>query len=154
MARFWIPDNFIRVYARDLKKHKAQMVYIALCCHCNAEGRTFIGYRKIGEYLSMNKETVGRAIKLLEAYGLVRRSEYKIGRASELKILSVRFDGVIPSGLVVPKEEIKEYTKEEKNQNIIDSMEKMLEGLSVSNPAVCEQYKKRIEAKKQNDQPK
>lgn len=92
------------------------MIYIALCCHANKEGETFIGYRKISVLLHIDKGTVTRAIKRLIAYGLViRLKEHEPGRQSVLKVYSVRDGDIQPSAPRIHKEGFKEEIKEGKD---------------------------------------
>ena len=112
MGKFWITDKFLREDAKKLSIH-AQMVYIALCCHANKDGITFIGCRKVASCLGINKDTVWKKIKELEVYGHVRRLDKVNGKPSHIKILSVRPNTHKPSDHLRPKEEIKEDIKED-----------------------------------------
>lgn len=111
MGRFWIDNNFIREDARYLSVY-AQSVYSALACHANIRGETFIGCRKIGTSLGINKDTANKAINELIAYGRVRRLNKKIGRASLLKIMPVPNKAEEPSYGTGHKEDIKEISKD------------------------------------------
>jgi DNA-binding MarR family transcriptional regulator len=114
MGKYWNDDDFIRKDARNLSAY-AQSVYHALACHANKSGETFIGYRKIGTELGIDKNTVNRAVNDLIAYGRVRRLEKKYGRASFLKIIPVLSDDEEPYYRTIHKEDPKEVFKEEKN---------------------------------------
>lgn len=114
MGRYWTDNNFIRKDAKNLTVY-AQSVYQALACHANKNGETFIGYRKIGELLNINKNTVNKAVKDLIAYGRVRRLESKFGEVSILKITTVPNEHNQPSYQAGHKDYFKEYFKEEKN---------------------------------------
>jgi hypothetical protein len=108
---FWIKDAFIREYAKNLSPY-AQIVYVALCCHANSEHITFIGCRRIGKLLNINKNTVSKKIKELEVYGYVIRLDKKIGQPSHIKINTVPNEQSKPSQQGIHKECIKEYIKE------------------------------------------
>ena len=105
-------DDFIRIHANQLSL-KSIAVYTALNSYSNKEGKTFVGHRRIGSVLGINKDSVTRAMRELEASDLVRRSKGKNGQPSETTILPVRIDAVIPSETVRPKEVFKESIKEE-----------------------------------------
>lgn len=113
MGRFWIDDDFIDVRAKTLSIY-AQMVFITLARHSNNDGETFIGVRKIGELLGINKDTVSKAVKELVVSGLVGHCKVGKHRVSGLKLSSVRFEQPPVSDSVGPKEVFKEYIKEEK----------------------------------------
>jgi len=112
MGKFWMDDDFIRIHANQLSL-KSIAVYTALNSYSNKEGKTFVGHRRIGSVLGINKDSVTRAMRELEASDLVRRSKGKNGQPSETTILPVRIDAVIPSETVRPKEVFKESIKEE-----------------------------------------
>jgi len=118
MGRFWMDDDFIRVKARHLSL-KAIVVFMALSSHANGKGSTFIGHRKLGEELGLNKDSVTRAMRELEASDLVRRLRGKNGLPSETVVPTVRNDTLRPSDSVRHKEVIKEDIKE---QNLIGKM--------------------------------
>lgn len=111
MGRFWMEDVFVRSQARHLSL-KAIAVFVALSCHANKTGKTFIGHRRLGEQLGLNKDSITRAMKELEASGLVRRFKRDNGQASETVLTTVRNDAGRPSAPVRPKEAVKELTKE------------------------------------------
>ena len=113
-GKFWMYDNFVREHAKYLSVY-SQSVYMALACHCDARGETFIGYRRIAESLGIDKNTVNKSVNELIAYGHVIRLDKKIGRASYLKLTSVLNENTQPSYHVGHKEVIKEVIKEEKN---------------------------------------
>lgn len=75
--RFWIEDEFIDTYAKTLSI-KAQAVFMCYKRHCNGNGETTIGIRKIAELLGVNKETVSRAVKELELSGFVGQRKNKL----------------------------------------------------------------------------
>lgn len=75
--RFWLPRKLIDEYARNLTVYELA-VYVALARHANFDGTTFVGCRKIGEELGINKDTVSNAIRKLTASGMV--GHYKRGR--------------------------------------------------------------------------
>jgi biotin operon repressor len=142
--RFWLPDHFIRKYAKDLSIH-AQMVYVVLCCHVNSNDITFIGCRKIAENLGINKSTVSKKIKELEAYGYVVRLDKERGKPSHIRINSVPNKTYVPSHQVVPKEiNTKEVYKEKtdnKNKEIpYKGRELMLEELKKINPKFYKKF--------------
>lgn len=110
-GRFWVNDSFIDKRARNLSAYE-QMVFIALCRHANAKGLTFIGYRKLGQELGFNKNTVQKCVTKLEAYGLVIRLSKMEGQPSHLKVVGVRFGSHQPGIRTVHKEDIKEEYKE------------------------------------------
>lgn len=112
MKRFWIDDNFVRNDAKNLTVYQ-QTVFLALSCHVNRFGETFIGCRKIGELLNINKNTVNKAINGLIAYGCIRRLERKNGRSSILKIITVSNEQAKPYQSVIHKEDNKELIKED-----------------------------------------
>lgn len=104
MGRFWMQDEFIRKYAKNLSVH-AQMVFVCLSSHADKKCETFIGYRKIAIELSMDKNTVCKKIRELEAYGSIRRlRKGKNGQASALKIYPVPCAHTLPSELAGHKE--------------------------------------------------
>jgi len=127
MRKFWVYDDFIRKYARYLST-KAQIIYIALCSHANTEAETFVGCRKLGEELSMSKNTANKAIKELEAYHLVVRLESKNGLPSQLRVLTVPYHDKQPSQSVGHKEVSKEVSKEGEKKISKTRMEQMIEG--------------------------
>src|SRR4051812_33680232 len=104
MGRFWLDDDFIRVKAKDLSL-KSIAVYTALSSYANREGKTFIGHRRLAQDLGLNKDSVTRAMKELEASDLVRRLRGVNGQASETIVQSVRISTILPSVMVRPKEE-------------------------------------------------
>ena len=111
IGKFWIDDDFIRNDAKNLSVY-AQAVYFVLACHANKLGETFIGYRKIAALLSIDKNTVNRAVEQLIAYGRVRRLDKKIGRASFLKITTVSNEVALPYDENIHKEDNKEVYKD------------------------------------------
>ena len=112
MGYFKVDDDFVRLKARNLSL-KAIAVYIALCCHANKNGNTFVGHRTLAKELGINKDSVTRAMAELEASEMVRRSKGKNGQASEITIITVRNDTPRPSETVRPKEDVfKEDIKE------------------------------------------
>src|SRR5215213_4322879 len=102
MERFWIGDYFIDVQAKNLSIY-AQMVFIALSRYANKDGETFVGVRKIAGVLSINKDTVSKAIKELVVSGLVGHCKTGKHRVPGLKLPSVRFEQVPVSDRVGPK---------------------------------------------------
>lgn len=116
MGRFWINDNFIRLYAKNLTAYE-QMVYVALCSYANKDAVTFVGCRKISENLRYSKNTVNKAIKKLEASHWIRRLDRNIGRPSHIKIYAVPNDAIQPSHQMGHKEYPKESFKEEDKIN-------------------------------------
>lgn len=115
MKRFWMADQFIDEYAKDLS-FTSQAVFMALSRHANKEGFTFVGCRRLAQLLGMNKSTVSKALRELEQYGIiVRYPAKKRGGVSWKKVLSVRNEHASPSASVVHKEEFKELNKKEDN---------------------------------------
>ena len=110
-GRFWIKDSFVRKYARNLSG-SAQRVFMGLCCHAGPDAITFIGCRRLGRRLGMNKNTVNKAMKELEAYGYLRRLDKELGKPSHIKIYTVPIKDNEPSQQVGHKEVIKEDNKE------------------------------------------
>jgi DNA-binding MarR family transcriptional regulator len=131
MNKFWTHNAFPRIHARNLSPYD-HSVYMSLCSHANAEGETFIGYRKMAEELGINKDTVKNSIRHLEAYGLVRRLEKINGRVSYLKLLTDRFESPQPSYPVGPKEDIKELSKEENQHKTYKGREQAMKALEES----------------------
>jgi hypothetical protein len=108
---FWIKNDFIRKHARKLSIH-AQMIYVALCCHANKDGITFIGCRKIGEDLGINKNTAQIKIKELEKAQLVKRLDSANGKPSHMKIFTVPYEKSKPYSQVIPKDNTKDIYKD------------------------------------------
>lgn len=142
-GRFWITDKFLREYARRLNVYE-QLVYIALCCHANREGTTFVGCRKIAEELGISKDTVNKYIKSLEASHWIRRLDKKTGRASHFKVYSVPYEDCKVSYRLGPKEYNKELMKEESitNNKSFKGTNRILEELEKSYPILYEQCNK------------
>ena len=118
MGRFWIEDDFIRKYAKNLSIY-AQMVYITLLCHANTDGITFIGYRKIANLIRINKNTAYKAFKELEATHWVGRLPSKEGQPTHFRIhtdpsgnpLSQKATHLVGHKEDIIKEDIKEGKK-------------------------------------------
>lgn len=141
IKRFWIPDNFIREHARDLKP-SAHSVYMSLCSHANRNGVTFISYRRMAKELGLSKTTVKSAVDELIAYQLLVRLKQKIGRASQLKVLPVPENNTKQYQKLVPKEYNKELFKEEKRFLKNNKPEAIGEIIKRDNPALEEMRKK------------
>lgn len=113
MGRFWIEDSFIR---EGIQKHKlsiiATLVYFGLACHCNGKASTFIGHRRLAKCLNINKDTVTKAMKELEASDYIRRLKGLNGKPSETILATVRNEKGLPSYGVGHKEVFKEVIKE------------------------------------------
>lgn len=110
-GKFWMLDEFIDEHAKKLTPYE-QIVYVALCRHANSYGETFVGARRMADELNINKNTVSKSIKKLEAYSLVIRLKGGAGKLSTLKITSVSFKDTQLSRPVIHKEDVKEEKKE------------------------------------------
>ena len=142
MGKFWISDDFIRKHARYLSGG-AQRVYMALSSHVNKQSTTFIGQRKIAEYLGLSKTTVNEAIKELKAYQLlVRLTDKENGKPYQIKLLTVPNEVPKPYQLLVHKEDIKENYKEEgeEEKREYKGRERMLDALK-EYPGLYQQFK-------------
>jgi methyltransferase-like protein len=141
-GHFWIANRFIERYAKDLSVY-TQMVYVALCRYAGKQDNgfyeTFVGCRKIGNNLKINKNTVADHRKELEAYGLIRRLKNKNGRATHYRIYTDPCDTEEPYALAIHKElkdnkeesnfiECKESNEPEikKNKKAIDEVREIL----------------------------
>ena len=124
MGKFWIPDAFIRIYAKELSC-RAQIVYVALACYANGQGVTFVGCRRLAQDLSMSKNTVNKAIRELKASQMVGQlGENGRGKVSHLLIHTVPGRFIPPSQLRGHKEEFQEASKEGQKQKI-EKLKKM-----------------------------
>jgi len=106
-GEFWIKNRFIRIYAKDLSIY-AQMIYMCLCCYARKENngayQTFIGYDRIANNLGIDKDSVSKHIKLLEAYGLVRLLKRKRGEASLKVIYTDSYNNSKPAHVISSKD--------------------------------------------------
>ena len=75
--RFWIEDEFIDIHARKFST-TAQAVFMCYKRHCNSQGETTIGIRKIAVLLGIDKGTVSRAVKELELSGFCGQRANKL----------------------------------------------------------------------------
>ncbi|MFC1663423.1 helix-turn-helix domain-containing protein [Patescibacteria group bacterium] len=116
-GRFWIKNDFIRKYAKELSVYE-QMVYVTLCCHANKEGHTIIGCRRIASNLGINKDTANKALNRLEVAGFIGRLKGGKGRASQIKVHTVPLEATKLSQAIRPKDYNKELYKEEMNNKI------------------------------------
>lgn len=133
--------EFMEDHARNIKTID-QAVYMALSFFVNRDRKTFVGYRKIGDYLKMNKNTVMKAVNNLIAYGLVRRLDNKEnGRPSELQLTTVLFGESEPYEPVRPKELKKELLKEDERYLKNDKPESVGEIIKRDIPALEEMRK-------------
>lgn len=132
IGRTWIANDFIDNKMQGLSL-KAIAVFIAITRHVNKNGKTFVGHRRLGKLCGINKDSVTRAIKELEASDLVRRFNRGNGKASEIQVVTVRNDTHQPSETVRHKEGIKDLYKEEefisdeqrsKNAKALDQLRK------------------------------
>lgn len=148
--RFWLRKEFMEHHAKNIKTID-QAVYMALSFFVNRERKTFVGYRKIGECLGMDKNTVMKAVNNLIAYGLVRRlGKLGNGRASVLQLTTVLFGEPEPSEPVRLKELKKELLKEDERFLKNNKIESVSEIISNGGNA-WEEARKRWGSKKQND---
>lgn len=108
--RFWMPDDFIDLYASSLTIY-AQMIYVVLARHADGNGVTFVGLRTIAKKMGVSKTTVTKNFKILEAYHLVVRLDTKNGRASHIQIFTEPNGGRQLGQHMATKE--KEYIKKE-----------------------------------------
>lgn len=140
--RYWMRKEFMEDHARNIKTID-QAVYMALSFFVNRDRKTFVGYRKIGDYLKMNKNTVMKAVNHLIAYGLVRRLDNKEnGRPSELQLTTVLFGEPEPYESVRPKELKKELLKEDERFLKNDKPESVGEIIKRDIPALEEMRKR------------
>lgn len=111
MGKFWIEDDFIREYIKQFKlPPNAALVYVALSCHADKHGYTFIGTRTLGDMLNLSKSAVARAINQLETVPLVGHRKQGLSHLRVLTVPNQRKS--VP--LVGHKEVFKEVFKEEK----------------------------------------
>jgi hypothetical protein len=135
--------EFMEDHAKNIKTID-QAVYMALSFFVNRDRKTFVGYRKIGEYLKMNKNTVMKAVNHLIAYGLVRRLDNKEnGRPSELQLTTVLFGEPEPYESVRPKELKKELLKEDERYLKNDKPESIGEIINKKEIPALEEMRKR-----------
>lgn len=131
-GKFWIVNRFIRVYAKDLSIY-AQMVYVAMCCYSGKKNKkeyeTFIGCRLTAEIININKDTVPKARKELEEYGLIRRLENKKGKATHYRIYTDPYNNTKPYHDTIPKEykDIKDSNNKDKKGKTREEVRKELE---------------------------
>ena len=135
---FWIANKFIDIYAKDLSIY-AQIIYLCMCRYAgkkeNSNNETFVGCRRIGNDLKINKNTVSDHRKELEAYGLIRRLKNKNGKATHYRVYTDPYDVTKPYDPAIHKEfkenkEVKneKFVKEPRyNKEVIPELEKLRE---------------------------
>ncbi len=122
MRKFWLNDAFVDKYARDLSVYE-QVIYIALCRHCNKNNTTFVGCRLIATKLSIDKNTVSKMIRSLVKKGWVEKKEKRRNGSYLLKIYSVSPRYTRPSEEDIPKE-LGNKIKDKDNKNYFTDSDK------------------------------
>lgn len=142
--------EFMEDHARNIERID-QAVYMALSFFVNRERKTFVGYRKIGDYLKMDKNTVMKAVNNLIAYGLVRRlGKLDNGRASVLQLTTVLFGEPEPSETFRPKELKKELLKEDERLKTNNNPEQIGEIIKKREIPALEELRKKWGRKSEN----
>ncbi|OGF28157.1 hypothetical protein A2303_02005 [Candidatus Falkowbacteria bacterium RIFOXYB2_FULL_47_14] len=129
--RYWKEDYYMDDLARHLSM-KAQCVYDCLKRHCNADRKTTIGSRKIGEKIGIDKGTVQSGLnELIKKNFISARSSnssdgyYFIYPLNEVfgqslggkNSVTELEQQSVPNGYNSQKE-LKNYIKEENNKNV------------------------------------
>ena len=142
--------EFMEDHARNIERID-QAVYMALSFFVNRERKTFVGYRTIGDYLKMDKNTVMKAVNNLIAYGLVRRlGKLDNGRASVLQLTTVLFGEPEPSETFRPKELKKELLKEDERLKTNNNPEQIGEIIKNREIPALEELRKKWGRKSEN----
>ena len=75
--KFFIDDLYLNGYAKKCGIY-ATGVYLSLCRHVNKWQQCFPGWKRMAEELHISTKQVGRSIKILESFNIIKKS--RIGK--------------------------------------------------------------------------
>jgi len=75
--KFFIDDLYLNGYAKKCGVY-ATGVYLSLCRHADKHQRCFPSWKKIAEELRISTKQVGRSIKILESFNIIKK--FRVGK--------------------------------------------------------------------------